>query len=114
MAFQAKRKFKRSIQRDGVRVTSPAGIEYATYEDISAGGVKLFMEYEKRPHAQLEMQFTVRNESGENLGDIHTFGRVVRSIKTQDGYEIGVAFTNLDDRIRAMFEKLIDGEEGPF
>jgi c-di-GMP-binding flagellar brake protein YcgR len=114
MAFQAKRKFKRSVQREGIRVTSPAGIEYATYEDISAGGVRLIMDYEKAPHAALEMEFTLRGENGESLGNIRTFGRVVRSIKLQNGYEVGVAFTNLDDRIRSMIERLIDAEEGPF
>lgn len=114
MAFQAKRKFKRCVQKDGVRVVGPAGVEYAIYDDISAGGVRLIMEYEKAPHTPLEMQFSLRNEMGENLGDIRTRGRVVRSIKSDRGYEVGVEFINLDDRIRSMLERLIDADEGPF
>lgn len=114
MAFQAKRKFKRCVQREAVRVIGPSGIEYATYEDISVGGVKLYMDYEKAPNVNLNLEFTVRGEQGENLGNIRTSGRVVRSIKSGDGFEVGVQFINLDDRLRVSLERLIDAEEGPF
>jgi hypothetical protein len=105
MAFQAKRKFKRSVQREAVRLLTPSGLEYATFEDLSAGGLKLWMDHEMEPGTMIDLDFC----------SIRTMGRVVRSIKKNDGcFEVGVQFIDLQSSTRALIEKLVDSEEGPF
>ncbi|MDB5036867.1 MAG: hypothetical protein JWQ35_395 [Bacteriovoracaceae bacterium] len=113
MAFQAKRKFQRSVQREAVKILSPAGIEYATYEDLSAGGLKLWLDHDMEPQTTLSLEFSLR-EPGQTPQNIKVVGRAVRCIKTKAGFEVGVQFLNLQEPTREAIQKLFDGNDGPF
>ncbi len=113
MAFQAKRKFQRSVQREAVRITSKAGVEYATYEDLSGGGLKLWLDHPLEKDSSLSLEFTLRPQS-DRTQEVVVMARVVRCVKINDGYEVGVQFVNLADSTRHIIQRLFASEDGPF
>lgn len=113
MAFQAKRRFQRSVQREAVKILSKAGIEYATYEDLSAGGLRLWLDHEVDLGTLYELEFKLR-VWGQSPLEILVQGRVVRCVKIQDGFDVGVEFLNLPQATIAAIQKHFSAEEGPF
>jgi hypothetical protein len=113
MAYRAKRKFVRSIQRDAVKILSPQGVEYATYEDLSAGGLKLWLDHDMAPTSTFLLEFSFRSPQGASQ-KISVMARAVRCTSSKDGFEIGVQFLNLSVATRTAIEKLFDVGEGPF
>lgn len=103
----------RSIQRDAVKILSPVGLEYATYEDLSAGGLKLWMDHALEPNARLSLEFSVRNLDNTPL-KIKVVGRVVRCVRSGDGYTVGIQFLDLSRTTREAIEKLFQPIDGPF
>lgn len=114
MAYRAKRKFQRSVQRDAVKILSPAGVEYSTFDDLSLGGLKLWLDREMLPPTVISLEFTLRSSLRSAVIPIKVMGRVVRCIPSKRGFEIGVAFMGLDVSTHMAMEKLFDAEEGPF
>lgn len=114
MAFQAKRKFKRSVTREGVRLMTPSGLEYSTFEDLSAGGLKLWLDHEIDSGVMIELEFSLSAASAAPKNSLRVMGRVVRSVKKENGFEVGVQFIDLQSSTRAFLEKLVDSSEGPF
>jgi len=114
-AFRAKRQYKRSIMKEGVRITSPDGLEYSTSEDLSAGGVKIYLDRDPQIGSILELQFTLRSPEGKLLTEIKTLGKVVRSVKSNSGYQVGLQFLNLQDRAQVAINEMISSDkDGPF
>jgi hypothetical protein len=113
MAFRAKRKYQRSVQREAVKIMSQAGLEYATYEDLSAGGLKLWMDHDVEPQTTLAIEFTLRDLEGGPV-KIRVRGKVVRSLKSGAGFEVGVQFLDLNQPTQVAIEKLFEISEGPF
>jgi hypothetical protein len=106
MAFLAKRRFPRETRREGVKIVSAQGVEYGTFEDISAGGLKLTLDRSADVGEILELEF--RPRSGEK--DIHAPVRVVRSMKKGRDFEIGVVFLGSFPQLAS----LVDPKQGPF
>lgn len=114
-AFRAKRQFKRSVMREGVRILTSSGPEYSTSEDLSAGGLKIHLDREAPQGALMEVEFTLRSPEGKLLTEVKTPAKVVRSVKTAKGYQIGLQFTNLNDRIQMAINAMISNDkDGPF
>lgn len=115
MAFQAKRRNRRSLVKEGVRLQSPAGVEYGTTEDLSAGGLKVVLDREVPPGTLFDAEFSLRDERGRFLEEVKTLVRSVRSVKTQSGhYSVGLQFMDLQDKSRQLIQTLIDDQGGPF
>lgn len=110
MAFLAKRKFPREVRRDGVKIVSDRGIEYGTYEDISAGGLKLTLDRPAEIGEKLDIEF--RPQSGES--EIQMPVQVVRSIKVGKLYEVGVLYLRSYPRLIRSLESSVDPKQGPF
>ena len=113
MAFAAKRRFARSIQRDAVKIKSSSGIEYATYEDVSAGGLKLWLDHDVNIGNIFALEFTLRSVGGRNA-EISVLGQVVRCITRPSGHEVGIQFLDLQDSVRKEILQHTKTEDGPF
>lgn len=113
MAYRAKRKFQRSIQREAVKILSPAGLEYGTFEDLSVGGLKLWLDHELSISTTLSLEFSVYSPL-RGLTPLRVTGRVVRCVLAKSGYEIGVEFLDASKSTHTAIEKLFDVSEGPF
>jgi hypothetical protein len=101
------------VQRDAVKILSPAGVEYATYEDLSVGGLKLWLDHEMLPPTTIRLEFSLR-PALQGSTPIKVLGRVVRCLPSKLGFEIGVQFIGLDPTTQSAMEKLFDLSEGPF
>lgn len=113
MAFMAKRQYPRSSLREGVRIRSDRGVEYATIEDLSAGGLKIYLDHDLAVGSLLELSFSVR-VSGAKVEEISVMGRVVRSIKHDMAFFIGVQFMDLNEKYRQSLHAMVDSGDGPF
>lgn len=116
-AFLAKRQFKRSNHREGVKIVSPQGVEYSTLEDLSAGGVKIHLDRDVPEGQLMELEFSIRSSNGLKVSDVKTLGKVVRSVRSSRGagYHVGLQFLDLQDNIRHLINTLfIDDKDGPF
>ena len=113
MAFMAKRQHPRSTLREGVRIRSDRGVEYATIEDLSAGGLKIYLDHDVAVGSLLELSFSIR-VAGSSVEEICVLGRVVRSIKHNMGFFVGVQFMDLSERYRQSLQAMVDSGEGPF
>lgn len=114
MAFKAKRKFPRSTRREGVKVRTAVGLEYGTFDDLSIGGIKLFLDHSKQEDELMQVEF---NLPGSPKIEIRATGRVVRSVKSSTGYEIGVEFLHIHPALRGELQEFcdkIDTVDGPF
>lgn len=113
MAFLAKRQYPRSALREGIRIRSSRGVEYSTLEDLSAGGLKLFLDHDLDLGSVLELSFSIRI-AGSKPSEFSAMGRVVRSVKQGTDYFIGVQFLDLDEKARQSLQAMVDSGEGPF
>lgn len=115
MAYQAKRQFPREKQCEGVRLLTDAGVEFATIEDLSLGGVRLYTDRNFTLGSLIELEFSLRSaETGKILGEIKTLGRVTRSRSKGNGYDTGVQFIRVSEVVRRTIELAIDCQEGEF
>ena len=110
MAFEAKRKFKRSVQREAVRILTASGLEYATFEDLSAGGLKLWLDHEVPSGLMMELEFSLRASSGDLISNLKVLGRVVRCIKQSSGFEVGIHFVDLPQAARRSLSMALSGD----
>jgi len=113
MAFMAKRQYPRSSLREGVRIRSHRGVEYATIEDLSAGGLKIYLDHDVATGTLLELSFSIRL-GGSKAQEISVMGRVVRSIRHDMAYFVGIQFMDLSDQSRQSLQAMVDSGEGPF
>ena len=116
MAYRAKRQFKRNSCREAVKLVTDAGIEFCTYEDLSAGGMRLLLDHAAPIGSVMEIQFTLRPAAEKALPrhEIKTLGKVVRCIQSSGDYDVGLQFLHLTPATRQAIEKAMDSEEGPF
>ncbi len=114
MAFKAKRQFQRSSLREGAKIRTANGIEYSTLEDLSAGGLRLYLDHDVALGSLLELSFTVRSLSTGRSEEVKTMARVVRSVKEKDSYFVGVQFLDLKEEWRRSLQAMVDSKEGPF
>lgn len=112
MAFEAKRQHKRTQTRDGVRLMTRSGVEYATYEDMSVGGLRLHAERTMLLGDVIHVDFAVQTPQGRKT--LKVLGRVTRSQKSSAGFDIGIEFVDLPNQFRILLEAAVDSEAGPF
>lgn len=116
MAFLAKRRFPRILNRDGVKLYAEHGIEYATFEDVSAVGIRLFLDREPRMGEHFRVEFRLPRPqalSGAASSHFSLKARVVRVIPSGKGYEVGLEFLEGRDRIAAELHQGLDTAVGP-
>lgn len=111
MAFKAKRQHPRASLREGIKVRTAIGIEYGTFDDLSIGGLKLFLDHAKREGEVVDLEFRVASGMA---GQIKVLGRVVRCLEHSSGYEVGIEFVNIAASMRDRITKLFDTGEGPY
>jgi|GEM_PF-4653887 len=114
MAFQAKRQYVRRSSREAVRILSRVGVEYATFEDISAGGLKLWMKRNTIPGEVLKLEFLLPYSGAGRYQDMKIDVIVVRSEKKEERYEVGVKFIELPQGKRLLLETVVDCTSGSF
>jgi len=117
MGYQAKRKYKRAVYTDGVKLETGNGVEFATYEDVSFGGLRLYLDHDVKAGAIMQASFTVRHGGIDKIrSEIRVLGKVVRCIKSISGYTVGLQFLNLTKETRENLASLVevDIEAGPF
>lgn len=114
MAFEAKRQFSRKTSREAVKILSSRGVEYATFEDISAGGLKLWMERPAESGEALQLEFYLPYAGKGRHLDLVVDARVVRSIKRDSHYEVGVKFTELKPDDVERLKTVVDVQQGRF
>lgn len=116
MAFQAKRKFPRVSGREAVRIRSSSGVEYATFEDISSGGLRLWLEHPIKVGDLLELEFDLPSDwvDAKQTRSMRRPARVVRAVQKGDSYEIGVQFLDAMPEISRHLGSAIDDQAGPF
>jgi len=114
MAFQAKRKYTRKTGREAVKILSQRGVEYATFEDISAGGLKLWMDRSIEAGEVMQVEFLLPYVGhGRHLG-LEVDAQVVRCIKRDKAFEVGVKFLRLSDSEWQQLETAVDCTKGSF
>jgi len=97
MAFLAKRIHPRKLLRDGVKIYAPRGVEYATFEDISGGGIRLFMSRapEMGEIIDMELRFPGMRQ------DTRISAQVVRVNPSERSFEVGLEFLKIDPAAEA-------------
>ena len=97
MGFLAKRIHPRKLLRDGVKIYAPQGVEYATFEDISGGGIRLFMN--RSPELgeifDMELRFPGLRQ------DTRISAKVVRVNESGRSFEVGLEFLKIDPATEA-------------
>jgi hypothetical protein len=120
MAYSAKRRFQRSPQREAVKIRTPHGVEYAVFDDLSAGGMKIWIDNPKDIGSLMQLEFSIRNPEGRiiHIRNSAIVARCVKAkIESSDGFEIGVQFReSLSAELfsRASKTDAVDSETGPF
>lgn len=114
MAFQAKRHFTRRVGREAVKLLSSRGVEYAVFEDISAGGLRLRMERKvaegSRFHAEFLLPYKGQGRYEQMIAEIE----VLRCSPVGDHYELGARFCYIDAPSQKALENTIDCTPGSF
>lgn len=120
MAYSAKRRFQRSPQREAVKIRTPHGVEYAVFDDLSAGGMKIWLDHSMEEGSLIQLEFSIRNAQGQII-HVRNSAIVARCIKvraeTGDGFQVGVQFRqSLSSEYFSDASKSagIDSESGPF
>lgn len=109
MAYQAKRQFFRRRLREGVQIKGTHGLEYATYEDICPGGLKVYLEHPLELKNLLKLSFSIPRDR-RNL-EVQCCGRVVWCVERSDEpgcFEVGLEFVGLSDTARQHIQELVD------
>jgi len=121
MDFAAKRQAPRFTRCEAVRIKTPGGVEYATYEDISAVGLKLRSDRRLDLGSLLELEFdaptSFRSDAPDLTQSIRCLARVIHCsrLKNLKSYTVGVQFIDsLHLKQKALIQRWIDSEEGPF
>jgi c-di-GMP-binding flagellar brake protein YcgR len=115
MAYKAKRQFKRAELVDGVKLQTGVGVEFVTFDNVSAGGLRIHSEYEMKTGAYLEASFTVRSGCDSIHQEVSTLCRVVRcKMRPTTGYDIGLQFLNLNNEAHKQLQSFCGTEQGPF
>lgn len=120
MAYSAKRRFQRSAQTDGVKIRTPHGVEYAIFDDLSAGGMRLWTDHSMELGTLMQIEFSLKNKEGA-LVNLKNSAIVARCVKAKvggsDGYYIGIQFReSLSPEwfVDASNSEDIDVSSGPF
>lgn len=116
MAFQAKRKFPRKYGREAVRLWTKSGVVYSNFEDISLGGLRLWLEHSLKPGEILEVEFDLPTDwvEASRHRSLRRPARVVRCAARGDFYEVGVQFLDAPPDWMRQISKPIDDQAGPF
>ncbi len=112
MAFLAKRKHPRRTTRDGVKILGSQGPEFASFEDLSAGGIRLFMD--RNP--EIGEQFDVELRLAGMPKSILLKAKVIWSKTQGRQYEVGSEFIEKNDKLESLLIPKTDAGslEGPF
>jgi len=114
-AYHAKRSSPRAAFKEGLKLKGPQGLEYSTVEDLSTGGLKIWLDHEMTLGSLVEVEFNLRSkQNGQILGAIQAITRVVRSVKSGDGFQVGLQFVELQHKMRELIDSFSDAEDGPF
>ena len=114
MAFKAKRQYPRYVLREGVKLETGIGIEFSTFDDVSCGGIKLYLDHEVKIGALIEANFTIPRGPNNIRSEIKSLSRVVRCIKQNKGYTVGLQFLNMSKDMKSNLSTLVDITDGPF
>jgi c-di-GMP-binding flagellar brake protein YcgR len=114
MAYRAKRGFKRRSLTEGVRVVTAYGVEYATAVDVSGGGLRMILDRAVPLHSVLQIEFTLRGNEQEYLGEVSTLARVVRCVKLNGHHELGLQFVDLKPSFQESLQSKVDDQDAPF
>lgn len=114
MAYQAKRQFNRKTSREAVKLLSSRGVEYAVFEDISAGGLRILMEHKVELGTKFRAEFLLPYTGTGRYQGMEVEVEAVRCEPHKDGYDVGVKFSNLDSARRSQMETSIDCTPGEF
>jgi c-di-GMP-binding flagellar brake protein YcgR len=87
-----------------VRIRDDKGENDAVMVDISEGGIAVITTVNVLVGSELLIRFTLLDTSGEMkgfYGDFKLLGKVTSNIiVNKDSYRLGIAFLNVDDRLR--------------
>jgi len=92
MGFSSKRIHPRKLLRDGVKIYASEGVEYATFEDISGGGVRLFMNRAPLIGEVIDMELRFPGLRQ----DTRISAKVVRVNESGSSFEVGLEFLRVD------------------
>lgn len=109
MAFLLKRKYPRHGFRDGIKILGPVGSEYATYEDVSIGGIRLLMDREPIQGERLDMELRLPGMQRA----VQLSARVIRVQPWGRSFEVGAAFSKDSSDLSSFLKSEIDLESGP-
>lgn len=108
MAYSAKRSFPRSQFSEALRIVSSRGIEYATAQDLGAGGLQLLSDADFPIGMSLLICFTLRR--GAEMSQKQERQAVVTYCRrVAQGYQVGVQFLRPHSDSAAFSQEL-----GPF
>jgi len=98
-----------------VNVNIPAGyspendrsnIQYGFITDISMGGLQLWAPLSLPLNSDLELVFQL-----ENSGQLYINGKVVRNVKKDGKYFLGISFTNPDEQTKDEIARFVMAEQ---
>jgi len=114
MAFQAKREYLRRSSREAVKILSERGVEYATFEDISAGGLRLWMDREVAFGERLRLEFLLPYSGSGRYEGMEVEAQVVRCESKEAHFDVGVRFVGLSASDWDRLKTTVDCTKGNF